>query len=84
MIPSIKFPNINIYLANGTFKKLVHSNILLPMGVYWGAGGTPLSAGAAATQCTQGMQLQGGYVCPGVASCSISNPGRTDGKKLNI
>lgn len=43
MIPSIKVPNVNIWLL-GTLKKHTHFNILLPIKIYCEAEGTPSSA----------------------------------------
>lgn len=41
----IKVPNVNNYLAEGHFqKKVIHSNVLLPTGIYWKFEGTALSA----------------------------------------
>lgn len=52
----MEIPSVNIDLANGHFKKThIHSNILLPIRVYWEVEGIPLlSVFAQAAQRTRG------------------------------
>ena len=68
----------------GTWKKHLHSDTLLPSGLTGRLkGDLPLLVRQAHTM-HPSQQLQGGHARPTVAYCSINNPDRTDGGKLNI